>query len=327
VLLGVLAASVAGVPEEDGRRTSAERAIVADIGPQTAGDGLALGQHRHGRVVAVQPFGGEYVLVDQLMEWGKSGGPGTDMIRQTGDVEIDAFPGIALALPVQRLMTAVLLEQDHRQQAGADPGTRDDVERCRRLGERLAVPAGELLSHGLPYEPAPRDDVEGLGDDLAHLGEPMAPAAAAGGGWRDDNALARQMHRQGSAHRLLPDMGCDDRAGGGFHGRLVLGRGFLELGQLKLELVDEPLASLAGLAELLAPGLGEQQLQPLNLQRGYRDQRLGLAPGTALGQDHRVRRGEVAWQGCRLVGHGGMQAHPALFLKSKDERRRDSCSN
>ena len=51
------------------------------------------------------------------------------------------------------------------------------------------------------------------------------------------------------------------------------------------------------LAELLAPRLGEQQPQPLDLQRGGRDQRLGLVPGLALGQDHRMRRDEVAWQG------------------------------
>jgi hypothetical protein len=266
----------------------------------------------------VQPFGGEDMGTDQLVERSESGGPRTDMIRQRGDVEIDAFPGIALALPVQRLMAAVLLEQDHRQQAGADPGPRNDVEGRRWLGEPLAISAGELLAHGLPHEPAPRHDVEGLGHDLAQLGEPMAAAAVAGRGRWDDDALARQMSRQRAARRLLPDMGCDDRAGGGFCGRLVLGSGFLELGQLELELVNEPFAPLAGLAELLAPGFGKQQLEPLNLQRGGRDQSFGLLPGGALSQDHCVRRGEVAWQGCRLVAHEPMQAYPGLLLKSKD---------
>ena len=253
------------------------------------------------------------------MERGESSNPGTDMVGQGGDVEIDAFPGVAFALPVERLVLPILLEQDHRQQAGADSGTRDDVEGSRRLRELLAIPAGELLAHGLPHKPAARDDVEGLGNHLADLGEPAAPAASAGHGRRHDQSLARQMRRQGTACWLLPDMGRDDRARSSVRGRLVLGGGFLEFGQLELELVDEPLAALAGLAELLAPRLGEQQPQPLDLQRGGRDQRLGLVPGLALGQDHRMRRGEVAWQGGRLVAHQLMQAHLQLFLKTKDE--------
>ena len=126
-------------------------------------------------------------------------------------------------------------------------------------------------------------------------------------GRRDDDPLARQMLRQRPAGGLLPDMRRHDRAGlrlGGLDRRLVLGRGLLELGQLQLELVDEPLAPLAGLPELLAPGLGQQQLQALDLEPGGGDQGLGLVPGAALGQDHRVRRGEVGGQGCGLVPHG-----------------------
>ena len=60
------------------------------------------------------------------------------------------------------------------------------MEGCRWLGDRLAVPAGELLAHGLLHEPAARDDIERLGDRLADLGQPAAAAAAAGRGRRDD---------------------------------------------------------------------------------------------------------------------------------------------
>ena len=49
--------------------------------------------------------------------------------------------------------------------------------------------------------------------------------------------------------------------------------------------------------------LGEQQLQALDLQPdarhlglGVPGPRLGLEPGRALGQDHRVRRGEIVGQ-------------------------------
>lgn len=67
VPLGVLAAAIARVAEEDGRHALAEGAVIANIGPQSAGDRLVLGEHRHGRVVTMQPFGGEHVLADQLV--------------------------------------------------------------------------------------------------------------------------------------------------------------------------------------------------------------------------------------------------------------------
>ena len=63
---------------------------------------------------------------------------GADMIGQRRDVEIDALAGIALALPVERLVLAVLGVKDHRQQARPDVAARDDMERRRRLGDLLA---------------------------------------------------------------------------------------------------------------------------------------------------------------------------------------------
>src|SRR6478752_5050277 len=103
------------------------------------------------------------------------------------------------------------------------------------------------------------------------------------------------MSWQGASRRLLPQMGSDDRPGGSLSRCLVLGGGLLEFGQLQLELVDEPLAALAGLAELLAPGFGEEQPQTFDLEAGSRDQSLRLLSCIALGQVHRVRRGEVFW--------------------------------
>src|SRR6266480_2620491 len=47
---------------------------------------------------------------------------------------------------------------------------RDRVEGSRRLGDRLARPAAELLPHMLGHEPLPRDYIECLDDILANLG-------------------------------------------------------------------------------------------------------------------------------------------------------------
>src|SRR5262245_18878017 len=72
----------------------------------------------------------------RLVERGEHGSSGTDVIGHGGEVKIDAFAGIALALAVERLVGAVLLEQDHRQQAGPDPPAGDDVKGCWRLRDR-----------------------------------------------------------------------------------------------------------------------------------------------------------------------------------------------
>ena len=56
---------------------------------------------------------------------------------------------------------------------------------------------------------------------------------------------------------LLPHMGANHRAlpAWRFGGRLVLGHGLLELGQLELELLDQPAAALAGLRRTARAGL------------------------------------------------------------------------
>lgn len=55
---------------EQGRRSriAAERLIVAHVDPGPPGIGLALGQDRHGGIVAMQPRGGHDMGCDQIME-------------------------------------------------------------------------------------------------------------------------------------------------------------------------------------------------------------------------------------------------------------------
>src|SRR3981189_1151692 len=126
---------------------------------------------------------------------GTSGAAGSHQVGQGREAERHAFLGIAFGLAVQRLMLPELLEQDHRQQAGAGPAARDHVERRRRLADLLAVPAGELLADVLDHLPLPRDHLQRLGDILAQLAQALAAAAQAGGRCRLDDPLARQMLR------------------------------------------------------------------------------------------------------------------------------------
>lgn len=69
----MFAAPIARVMEQCGRRLrTAERGIVADVNPQPAGIGLALGENRHRRIVAVQSLGGENMRLDPPVQWHKS---------------------------------------------------------------------------------------------------------------------------------------------------------------------------------------------------------------------------------------------------------------
>ena len=145
---------------------------------------------------------GEHMPADQLEDRVQRGHARADMVGHRRHVEVDALAGIALALPVERLVLAELGIEDHRQKAWPDPAAGDDMKRRRRLADLLARPAGELFANGLDHLPLPRHHLQGLGDRLAELGQ-FAATARARRRTGDHHALARQMPRKGRAHRLL----------------------------------------------------------------------------------------------------------------------------
>ena len=67
----------------------------------------------------MQPLGGHDVGLQAVKQRHQHGRAGADLVGQRGQAEQHALAGIALGLAVERLMLAELLEQDHRQQAGA----------------------------------------------------------------------------------------------------------------------------------------------------------------------------------------------------------------
>ena len=127
-------------------------------------------------------------------------------------------------------MLAVLLEQDHRQQARTGPAARDHMEGRRRLANLLAVAAGEFLAHMLDHLPLSRDHFQRLGDILAQLAQSRAAATLAGCWSRLDHPLARQMLGERLARRPLADERHHIRRlrRGAFGGELVFGRRTLE---------------------------------------------------------------------------------------------------
>jgi hypothetical protein len=230
----------------------------------------------------VQAFGRQHMGLDQRVQRRERDGTRPHLVGQRRQAELDALAGVALGLPVERLMLGELLEQDHRQQVRARPTARRRVEGSRRLRHPLAVPAGERLAHGLDHLPLARDHFQRLGHILAELHDPPGAAAAAGGGRFDHHALARQM----LGERLAGGTTARERAHGRRRprcclrgGELVLARRGLELLQLKLELVEEP-----GLAFRLPAVEGAPELGDLELERSDH--------GFGAGQ-HRLRPGRL----------------------------------
>jgi hypothetical protein len=68
----------------------------------------------------VQALGGEDVGGDEVVKRPKSVHAGADLVGQRRERQIDPLVGVSLRLPVQRLMLAELIEQDHRQEVRAE---------------------------------------------------------------------------------------------------------------------------------------------------------------------------------------------------------------
>jgi hypothetical protein len=122
-------------------------------------------------------------------------GASAHLIGERRQAQRDALAGVALALPVQRLMLAELLEQDQRQKARASEAARRDMKRRGRLRNRLALPAGESVARRLDHLPLAGHDLERLRDILAELLKLRRTAAGVALRLCDHNPLARQMLR------------------------------------------------------------------------------------------------------------------------------------
>jgi hypothetical protein len=226
----------------------------------------------------MQPLGRHHMQADQLAQWRERRGAGADPVRQGGDVEGDPLAREGLALAVQGQVLTELGLDDHRQQVGSRPATCDRVEGGRRLADRLAGPAAERLAHRLDHLPLPRDHLERLGDRLAELGE-RAAAARAGARAGEHPALARQMLRQRSAHRLAAGERAHRRCVVLF--RFLLRRSLagvrLQLLELEFQLIEQLAAAFGRGAEAVVAELGDQQLQMRDHRLRPSGPRFGLA--------------------------------------------------
>ena len=119
--LGMFAGPMARVIEHGrGWRRSVEWLVVAHIDPDATGIGLASGQDRDSGVVAVQPLGAQRLGLEAVKQRRQRRRAAANLVgpgRQATGTPL----GIALRLPVERLMLTKLLEQHHRLQAWPRP--------------------------------------------------------------------------------------------------------------------------------------------------------------------------------------------------------------
>ena len=180
--------------------------------------------------------------LDQRMKRLQGRRAGADLVGQRRQAQIDALAPIALALPVQRLMLAELLEQDHGQQVRAGKAARRHMEGRRRLRDRLAVPARELLAHRLDHLPLARNDLQRLGDVLAQLRQ-LRSTRSRDSSPAPGSRRARAADDRGTACATAACAGttctvCVLRRR--LLGRqFILGRGRLQLFELKLHLLQQ----------------------------------------------------------------------------------------
>ena len=232
--------------------------------------------------------GRHHVRLDQRGQRRKRCRARAHPVRHGRDVDLDTFPGIGVALPVQRQMLPELGFQDHRQQLRPGAAAGDRVERRRRLGDRLARPAGEPLPHGLHHLPPSGHHLQRFGHVLAQLGQ-LAPAARALGRARNHHPLARQMRRQRAAHRPAADGARARRQPLLVRAerRLVLGGCRLQFLELQLQLVQQLAAALGRGAEAVMLELGNEQLEMRHHRLGTRRARLRLTPRQSQSSTHR----------------------------------------
>ncbi len=137
----------------------------------------------------------EDVRFDEIDQAAQQDGAVADIVGKRRHADVHAFGGIGLALTVERLMQAELIEQDHRQQVGASRCTRNGVEGRWRLRDGLTGLANELLTDRLHDDPLAGNDLTAFRDGLTNFLE-IRTVAAWAALWRGyDDTVAGKIGR------------------------------------------------------------------------------------------------------------------------------------
>jgi hypothetical protein len=241
----------------------------------------------------MQPLSRHYMGFEEATEWIERHADRAHCIGHRRQRDRRALQRIALGLAVQRLVLTELLEHDHRQQARTRPRPRYRVEWRRRLADLFAVPAGELLPHGLDHFPLTRLRFKRARHVFAEFAQARASTAFARHRRINHHALTRKMVGErialGALARKSAHVGrLGDRP---FRREFVFRRARFQFFEHERQLIDQPRRAFRFLAVNLT-------LQFRNPQRLLRDQR-------RIFRSLRARHRQLCFQGGVFSGKNG----------------------
>jgi hypothetical protein len=130
--------------------------LLPAFGPDATGYGLEFGQHRHRSVIRIDALCAQNIAAKGLNDRVEHNHAAADPVGECRLIDLDALASISIALSIERQMRQELGDQHHREQARSCKPAGNRTGWGRRLGDRLAIPARELLAHVLYDLPAPR---------------------------------------------------------------------------------------------------------------------------------------------------------------------------
>lgn len=144
MLAGMLALAIGRIAiEHAGRRRSAERPVIADIGPEPAGlrPAEAGRAHRNHGVIGVGPLAAQHVSAQRVDQGTQQRRRLSHHVGERRAADVDVGAGVLFRLTMQRVVITELRRRDMGEQASTGAATPDRQFRHRRLDDRLAAPA------------------------------------------------------------------------------------------------------------------------------------------------------------------------------------------
>jgi len=125
------------------------RSLVTRIDPDPAGLCLAVAgrENRHRCIISMDRSARTHMLPNRLSQRLKQCCRLADPVGHCGALEIEPFPGIDLALPVEWQVVGILRDEDMREQARAGATAFDRATGKRGLVEPVTTGAGHAGAH------------------------------------------------------------------------------------------------------------------------------------------------------------------------------------
>lgn len=122
-------------------------------------------------VSRVKLLGGHHVAAQRIYQRVEQKETPGDPLGHRGALELDAFTGIDLRLPIERQVVAVLRDQDMGKEPRSGEAARNRPRRCVQLHDTFTRGARKLRAHVLDHAEARRLVIDHFGHvfaDLAH---------------------------------------------------------------------------------------------------------------------------------------------------------------